>query len=158
MHCWIYFISYRHTSIPVEGYSKTSSHVSTQVQGDIYTHMIWTTVYKSVYLYTSVLNYETVRHTSDLVVYGTHTYLVLRSFLFKLDFRMVIGYSRFCPCLTNESWTLVNTVMNVQVPLNAGNSWLAEQLLVSQVRLSSMKFMKLVLEWNIQWGSNICSS
>jgi len=37
-----------------------------------------------------VLNYETVRHMSSLLVYSTHTYFVLNNFLCVLDFWMVI--------------------------------------------------------------------
>ena len=76
MNCWRYIKSYGHISSPVEGHTKIFSHVSIQVQGDtiyIYIYMIWTVVYTSVYFHTGVPNYETVRHTSSLLVYGTHT-------------------------------------------------------------------------------------
>jgi len=90
-----YIKSHSHSSTPVEGYSKKFSHVSTQVEGDIYMHVIWTVVYKSVYFYMGVLNYETARHTSSLLVCGTHTYLVLNNSLCMLDFRMVIEIFTF---------------------------------------------------------------
>jgi len=48
-----------------------------------------------VYLYTGVLNYETVRHTSSLLVYGTHTYLVLNNFLSMSGLRVVIEVFTF---------------------------------------------------------------
>ena len=41
-------------------------HRSTQVQGDMYRHVIWTVVYKSLYLHTGMLNYGTVKHMSSL--------------------------------------------------------------------------------------------
>jgi len=68
LHCWRHIKSYGHSSTPVEGFSKNFGHATTQVQGDIYTHVFWTIVYTSVYLYTGVLNYETVRHTSILLL------------------------------------------------------------------------------------------
>ena len=111
MHCWRYIKSCDHIITQAQGYSKTVCHVSCQVQDDIYTHVIWTTVYTSVYLYTGVLNCETVRETSSLLVCGKHTYLVLNNFLCMLHFRMVIEvvillsvfdkqkfcYSIYCP-------------------------------------------------------------
>ena len=69
---------YSHVSIAVDGYSKNYSHVSIQVQCDIYMHVIWTVVYTFVYLYTGVLNFEIVKHTSSLLVYGTHTYFDIK--------------------------------------------------------------------------------
>jgi len=58
---------------------KTFSHTSIHVQGNIYTHVAWTIVYTSVYLYTGVLNYKTVWHMG-LLVYGTHTYFNIKQF------------------------------------------------------------------------------
>jgi len=62
MHCLRYIESYGHSSIPVEGFSKNLlSQVSTQVQGDVYTHVIWTVMNTSVCLYTGMLNCENYR-------------------------------------------------------------------------------------------------
>jgi hypothetical protein len=58
--------------VPVEVKLKILCHGNNQVQGDIYTHVIWIAGYKSVYLYTGVLNYGTVQHMSSLLVYKTH--------------------------------------------------------------------------------------
>ena len=41
--------------------------------------MIAAIVHVSMYLYAGVLNYETVGHTSNFLVYVTHTHMVLNS-------------------------------------------------------------------------------
>ena len=55
--------------LPAEVTLKIFCYGSTQVQGDMYRHMIWIVVYKSQYLYTGVLNYGTVIHMLSLHMY-----------------------------------------------------------------------------------------
>ena len=47
--------------------SRIHGHINIQMQGNVYTHVIWITVYMSVCVYAGMLNYETVYHKSSLL-------------------------------------------------------------------------------------------
>jgi hypothetical protein len=74
MHCLRYIESYDNTDTAVEGFSKNVVVTCNHIQGDIYTHVIGATAHTSVYLYTGVLNFETIRHTSSFLVCFTHVF------------------------------------------------------------------------------------
>jgi len=48
-----------------------------------------------VYLYTDVLNYDTVIYAPNLLVYCIHTQLVLNNYFCMLEFWMVFGAFTF---------------------------------------------------------------
>ena len=66
IHCRRYVKSYGHISIQAECFSGTRRHKSTQVQGNVYTRVICSRVYMSLYVYAGVLHYETVYQSSSL--------------------------------------------------------------------------------------------
>jgi ribosomal protein S13 len=59
------------------------SDVSTQVQGDIYSRDLKYSVHVCVFVHRCA-NYETVRHTSSLLVNGTHTHTHTRARVFGI--------------------------------------------------------------------------
>ena len=63
--------------------SRIHDHVTTQVQGNAYTHVIRIRLYISVYVYAGVLNYETVYHTSSIfgIWYASIMKFVLNKFV-----------------------------------------------------------------------------
>jgi hypothetical protein len=71
-------VSYSNISIQIECFSRTCGHISTQIQGNIIharnlNYSLHVCV--CVCVYAGVLNYETVYHTSILLVSRIHMYL-----------------------------------------------------------------------------------
>jgi hypothetical protein len=75
VHCWRCIKSYSHVSIQIECFFlelSTHGHISTQIQGNIIHPRNLNYSLHAVSVYAGVLHYETVCHTSSLLVSGTH--------------------------------------------------------------------------------------